>query len=139
MNISEHISYREATFSATAQGLGIDNTPGEWELINMKVVALKCFEPLRAWWGKPIRINSFYRSPMLNKAVNGSKTSQHVKGEAIDMDAGSREDNKKVYEWCKANLIFDQLIYEYGDDTGPDWVHISFRAGNNRNQALRIP
>lgn len=136
--ISEHISYRESTFSATAQRLGIDNTPGEWELINMKIVAEKCFEPARRWIGHPIRVNSFYRSPMLNSAVKGSKTSQHVKGEAIDMDAGDRAENKKLFDWCKSNLVFDQLIWEYGDETGPDWVHISFRAGNNRNQTLKI-
>lgn len=70
--------------------------------------------------------------------VGGSATSQHVKGEAIDMDAGSKEENKKLYEWCKLHLIFDQLIYEYGDESGPDWVHISYRAGMNRNETLRI-
>lgn len=136
--ISEHISYREATFSATAQRLGIKNEPDEAALYKMKIVAEECFEPARKAMGKPIKINSFFRCRELNKAVKGSATSQHVTGEAIDMDAGTREDNKKLYEWCKANLVFDQLIYEYGDETGPDWVHISFCHKYNRNQTLRI-
>lgn len=136
--ISEHISFEEATHSETAVKKRIKNIPGEDTLYRMKVVAEECFEPLRKWYGKPIKINSFYRSSELNKAVGGSLTSQHVTGQAIDMDAGSRIENKKIYEWCKANLIFDQLIYEYGDDTGPDWVHISFCHRYNRNQTLRI-
>jgi zinc D-Ala-D-Ala carboxypeptidase len=136
--ISEHISFEEATKSPTAKRLGIINEPNETQLLAMKTVAGMCFEPLREWYGKPIKINSFFRCLELNKAVGGSLNSQHCKGEAIDMDAGSREENKKLYDWCKANLIFDQLIYEYGDDTGPDWVHISYKPGMNRNQTLRI-
>jgi hypothetical protein len=136
--ISKHISEYEATFSATAKRLGIENIPNETELASMRLVAEKCFEPLREWYGKPIKINSFFRGKALNEAVKGSLTSQHCKGEAIDMSAGSKEENKKLYEWAKANLIFDQLIYEYGDDTGPDWVHISFSKAGNRNQTLRI-
>lgn len=138
MKISQHISFDEATLSATARRHGIDNTPDEVTLINMKIVAERCFEPLRRWYGLPLRVNSFYRSKELNALVGGSPTSQHCKGEAIDISAGSRSENKRIYEWAKANLIFDQLIYEYGDDTGPDWIHISFKVGNNRNQTLRI-
>lgn len=137
-DISEHISYREATFSATAKRLGIKNEPDEAAIYRMKIVAEECFEPLRKWYGKPIKINSFYRCKELNKIVKGSATSQHVTGEAIDMDAGSLQENKKIYDWCKANLVFDQLIWEYGNDTGPDWVHISFCHKYNRNQTLRI-
>lgn len=136
--ISEHISYEESVFSATAKRLGIDNTPDADTLISMKLVAENCFEPARNWWGKPIKVNSFFRCFLLNKAVKGSKTSQHVKGEAIDMTTGNRADNKKLYEWMKLNLIFDQLIYEYGDETGPDWIHVSFKKGQNRNQTLKI-
>lgn len=136
-NISPHISFDEATVSPTAIRLKIDNTPDEHTLINMKVVALKCFEPARAHFG-PIKVNSFFRCLLLNKAVGGSPTSQHPKGEAIDMSRGSREKNKELFEWCKANLVFDQLIWEFGDETGPDWVHISFRLSGNRNETLRI-
>jgi hypothetical protein len=132
--ISKHISYDEATISPTALRLGIDNTPPDNILEAMKAVSESCFEPIREWYGKPIKVNSFYRCPELNKAVKGSATSQHVKGEAIDITAGSRDENKKIYEWAKANLIFDQLINEYNFS----WVHISFKKGNNRNQTLVI-
>lgn len=138
MKISEHISFDEATFSQMALRLGVNNIPSETELASMRLVADMCFEPLREWYGKPIKINSFFRNQELNTAVKGSTTSQHCKGEAIDMSAGSREENKKLFDWCKANLIFDQLIWEYGDTTGPAWVHISYKLGMNRNQTLTI-
>lgn len=138
MNISTHITLKEATTSQTATRLGIDNTPDTQTIERMKVVAEKCFEPMREWYGKPLTVSSFYRCPELNKAVGGSKTSQHVKGEAIDIDTGSRTENKKLLEWAKANLIFDQLLYEFGDETGPEWVHISFSLSGNRNQYLII-
>ena len=133
--ISKHISLKEATFSATATRLGIDNIPTDEHLVCMKLVAEKCFEPLREWYGKPIRINSFYRGSKLNKAVKGSLSSQHCKGEAIDMDAGSIEENKKLFEWCKANLDFDQLIDEFNFS----WIHISYTNKKpNRKQILSI-
>lgn len=137
-NISEHITFDEATKSPTALRMGIENIPNEFQLKNMEIVAKACFEPVRNWYGKPIKINSFFRCPDLNKAVKGSKTSDHMQGKAIDMDAGSKDENKKIFDWCKANLKYDQLLWEYGDDTGPDWVHISFNIGNNRNQAIKI-
>lgn len=132
--ISEHITYNEATISPTSLRFGIQNTPTEAELHSMKIVAETCFEPLRAWYGKPIKINSFFRSALLNEKVGGSKTSQHCKGEAIDISAGSKVENKKLFDWAKANLKFDQLINEYDYS----WVHISFRSGLNRNQTLAI-
>ena len=133
--ISKHISLKEATFSATATRLGIDNIPNAEHLECMKLVAEKCFEPLREWYGKPIKINSFYRGLKLNKAVKGSLSSQHCKGEAIDIDAGSIEENKKLFDWCKANLDFDQLINEYNFS----WVHISYtEKKENRKQIFSI-
>lgn len=132
--ISEHITYDEATKSPTATRLKIRNEPDEETLYRMKILAEECFEPLRKWYGKPIKINSFYRSPELNKAVGGSISSQHCKGEAIDISAGSKEENKNLFYWAKSNLIFDQLINEY-DFT---WIHISFRHKDNRNQTLVI-
>ena len=133
--ISKHISLKEATFSATATRLAIDNIPTSEHLACMKLVAEKCFEPLREWYGKPIKINSFYRGLKLNKAVKGSLSSQHCKGEAIDMDASSIEENKKLFDWCKANLEFDQLIWEYGGE----WIHISYTNKKpNRKQILII-
>ncbi len=134
MNISEHITYEEATTSDTALRNGIDNTPDAAVIERMKDVANACFEPLRKWYGKPIHVSSFYRCFSLNHKVGGSPTSQHVRGEAIDMNAGSKEENKKLFEWCKANLVYDQLINEFNFS----WVHISFRKGDNRNQVLII-
>lgn len=132
--ISKHITLREATYSPTALRLGISNQPDEIVLKNMKLVAEKCFEPLREWYGKPIKINSFYRCNSLNNAVKGSPTSEHVKGMAIDMDAGSKEENKKLFEWCKKNLTFTQLINEYDFS----WVHISYNENKLKNEILKI-
>lgn len=133
-NISKHITFKEATFSATAQRLGIKNEPTLEHLKAMITVAEKCFEPLREWYGKPLRINSFYRGKELNKAVKGSLTSQHCKGEAIDIDAGSVTENKKIHDWIKANLEFTQLINEYNYS----WVHVSYDPKNLKKQCLII-
>jgi len=133
-NISKHITYFEATQSPTAVKLGINNNPNEVQLEAMKLVAEKCFEPLRVWYGKPIKVNSFFRSDLLNRAVKGAITSQHKKGEAIDIDAGSKEENKKLFEWIKANLVWDQVINEYDYS----WVHVSYSKVKNRKQILVI-
>jgi len=132
--ISKHISFDEATLSPTALRAKIDNKPSQEVLAAMQHVANNLFEPLREWYGKPIKINSFYRCPALNKLVKGSPTSQHVKGEAIDISAGSKEENAKLFEYVKNNLEFDQVINEY-DFT---WVHISLKKSGNRNQVLKI-
>jgi len=133
-NISKHITYLEATQSPTATKLGINNNPDKAQLEAMKLVAEKCFEPLRTWYGKPIKVNSFFRSDLLNRAVKGASGSQHKKGEAIDIDAGSKEENKKLFEWIKANLVFDQAINEYDFS----WVHVSYSKVKNRKQILVI-
>ena len=134
MRISKHISLEEATLSPTALRLGIDNTPNEEVLVNMKLVAERCFEPIRNWYNQPIKVNSFYRCDALNRAVKGSATSQHVQGKAMDISTGTKEGNKLIYDWAKENLIFDQLINEYDYS----WVHISYNKNNNRNQTLII-
>ena len=136
--ISKHISFDEATKSITAIRRGIFNKPGKVELANMKLVAEKCFEPLREWYGKPIKINSFYRSKALNTAVGGSSTSDHVKGMAIDLDTGNNAENLKLFNWLKDNVEYTQLIFEYGDKSGPDWVHISYDKNNLKKQILYI-
>lgn len=133
-NISKHISFIEATQSPTATKLGINNNPDKAQLESMQLVAEKCFEPLRLWYGKPIKVNSFFRSDLLNRAVKGSLTSQHKKGEAIDLDAGSKEENKKLFDWIKNNLDFDQLLNEYNYS----WVHVSYSKTKNRKQILII-
>jgi len=139
-NISKHITYNEAVYSDTAKRLGIKNTPNEEQLVNMKIVANFVFEPLRNHFNTNIGISSFFRSKALNKAIKGSKSSQHVKGEAIDIDADiyNKITNKQIFDYVKDNLEFDQLIYEYGTDENPDWVHVSYTMDRpNRKQILR--
>ena len=86
MKISKHITYAEAIHSNTAKRKSIDNTPNPTQVETMKLTAEKIFEPLREWVGGPIKVNSFFRSPELNEKIGGSKTSQHCKGQAIDID-----------------------------------------------------
>ena len=137
--ISKHITINEATFSAKAVTNKISNIPNESQLEAMQLVAEKLFEPLREWYGKPIKINSFFRSPKVNELVKGASNSNHLRGEAIDITAGSRTENKKLFDWCKANFKdFDELIFEYGDASGPDWVHISFKSKGNRKKIIHI-
>ena len=133
-NISEHITYDEAIFSDSGLRHNISNVPDSDTLDNMKEVALNCFEPLRKWYGKPIHVNSFFRCKELNTILKGAASSQHVTGEAIDISAGDKEENEKLFNWCKANLIFDQLINEYNFS----WVHISYRADRNRKQIVIV-
>ena len=136
---SKHISYKEGVYSITATRKGIDNTPGDDQLHFMEIIAEKVFEPLREWVSGPIKINSFYRCPELNKAIGGSATSQHCKGQAMDIDdTFGRATNAEMFHWIKENLDFDQMIWEFGDDDNPDWVHISYVSENkNRNRCLR--
>jgi len=137
--ISKHITLSEATQSFMAIRKGIDNTPSEYELTNMVGVAENIFEPLRKWVGGPIKINSFYRSEELNKAIGGSSKSQHCQGRAIDIDdIYGHKTNAQMYEYIKNNLDFDQLIWEFGSDSNPDWVHVSYvSADENRRRCLR--
>lgn len=142
MMISKHISLSEATKSQLAIRKGIDNTPGPKHIEAMKLVANMCFEPLRVWYGKPIGITSFYRSSALNRALKGSRRSQHMLGQAIDIDADVFNNgitNRDIYKWLVNNVDYDQIIWEFGDDKNPAWVHISYVAkGKNRRQQLRI-
>ena len=137
--ISKHISYKEGVYSNTAIRRGIDNDPNEEQLENMKLIADEVFEPLRVWVGGPIKINSFFRSPELNTAIGGSATSQHCKGQAMDIDdTFGKATNAEMYHWIKENLDFDQMIWEFGDDDNPNWVHISYVSEDeNRNRCLK--
>lgn len=138
-NISKHISYKEATRSLTAIRLGLENKPNEYELSNMIGVAKNIFEPLREWVNDPIKVNSFFRSIELNKAIGGSSRSQHCQGRAIDIDdTYGHATNAEMFHWVKENLNFDQMIWEFGTDENPDWVHISWVSEDqNRNRCLR--
>ena len=137
--ISKHISYKEGVHSNTAIRRGIDNTPTDDQLYFMEIVAEEVFEPLREWVGGPIKINSFYRCPELNTAIGGSATSQHCKGQAMDIDdTFCKATNAEMYNFIKENLDFDQMIWEFGDDDNPAWVHVSYvSAEKNRNRCLK--
>jgi hypothetical protein len=137
--ISKHISGREAIESYTAKRRGIENIPNEYQLTNMVAIAENVFEPLRKWVGGPIKINSFFRSPELNKAIGGSGKSQHCEGRAIDIDdVYGHKSNAEMYNYIKNNLDFDQLIWEFGTDDNPDWVHVSYvSVDGNRRRCLK--
>ena len=137
--ISKHVSYREGVYSRTAERLGLKNDPTEEHLVNMRLIAEKVFEPLRIHVGGPIKINSFYRGPELNKAVGGSSKSQHCHGQAIDIDdTFGHATNAEMYNWIKENLDFDQMIWEFGTDENPNWVHVSYVSEDkNRNRCLK--
>ena len=137
--ISKHISSKESVYSRTAQRLNIDNTPTQQHKLNMVKIAEEVFEPLRMYVGGPIKINSFYRSPKLNKAIGGSSKSQHCQGQAIDLDdTFGRATNAEMFEFIKEHLDFDQMIWEFGDDNNPNWVHVSYVSPQeNRNRCLK--
>jgi len=137
--ISKHISDKEGGYSITAIRRGIDNIPNKEQLNNMQLIADNIFEPLRQWVGGPIKINSFFRCPKLNKAIGGSSKSQHCKGQAIDIDdTFGIMTNAEMYHWIKENLEFDQMIWEFGDDNNPNWIHISYVSpSKNRNRCLK--
>ena len=137
--ISKHISYREGVYSITATRKGIDNTPNNDQLLKMELIAEEVFEPLRAYVGGPIKINSFFRCPELNKAIGGSSKSQHCHGQAIDIDdTYGKVANSKMYNYIKKNLDFDQMIWEFGDDDNPAWIHVSYVSeDDNRRRCLK--
>ena len=137
--LSKHVSMREGVYSRTAQRLGLKNEPTEDHLINMHVIAEKVFEPLRVHVNGPIKINSFYRGPELNKAIGGSSKSQHCNGQAIDIDdTFGHATNAEMYNFIKENLNFDQMIWEFGTDKNPNWVHVSYVSEDkNRNRCLK--
>jgi hypothetical protein len=141
MQLSEHLSLAEVTRSETAKRRGISNMPIEAHIANFKLLAEKVFEPIRNHFGKPIHISSGYRSAALNKAIGGAASSQHCSGEAIDIDMDGHAGgvtNKMVFDYIKDNLEFDQLIWEFGTDANPDWVHVSYEStGKQRKQILK--
>jgi hypothetical protein len=140
MKISPNLNLAEITRSDTAKRQGIDNTPTAAHLENFKLLADKVFEPIRAHFGVPIHISSGYRSEALNKFIKGSLSSQHCKGEAIDIDmdgSSSGVTNKMVFDFIVSNLDWDQIIHEFGTDSNPDWVHVSYTKDKNRKQKLK--
>lgn len=139
MKLSKNLYLSEVTKSRTAKRLGISNEPTKEHLVNLQILAEKIFQPIRNYYDCPIYISSGYRSESLNKAIGGSKSSQHCKGQAIDIDRDghSLPNNGQIFEFIKNNLDFDQLIWEFGSNTNPDWVHVSYNPnGSQRKQIL---
>ena len=130
----KHFTIDELCRSDTAQRKGINNMPTDNVRKNLTELVDNVLDPLREWYGKPIRVNSGYRCPALNKAVGGVANSQHLTGQAADIDVNDRSENRRLMKHIEDNLDFDQLIWE----NGGAWVHVSYRPdGRNRRQVLR--
>ena len=138
MQLSKNLALAEVTRSETAKRNGISNMPTPEHIENFKKLAENVFQPIREHFGVPIHISSGYRSKALNTAVKGSLSSQHCTGEAIDIDMdGTAITNAQIFNFIKDNLTWDQLIWEFGTDTNPDWVHVSYEStGKQRKQIL---
>ena len=140
MKLSKNLSLAEVIKSTTAKRLGIDNTPDDWTTENLRKIAEHVFQPLREAFGCPIYVSSGYRGPDLNRAIGGSLRSQHMEGRALDLDADvfGRCTNGEIFRYILNNLTFDQLIWEFGDEDNPDWVHVSYvHDGVNRGRCLK--
>jgi hypothetical protein len=139
MQLSKHLSLAEVTRSETAKRKGVSNMPTPEHLENLKLLAEKVFEPIREHFKVPIHISSGYRSKELNKAIGGSSSSQHLLGQAIDIDmdgSASGVTNKQVFDFIIKNLDFDQTIAEFPKNGNLSWVHVSFSKKQNRKQIL---
>lgn len=141
MKLSDNFDLSEFIRSDYAKRNGINNVPNAEQTENLKELCIHILEPLRKHFQIPILISSGFRCDALNKAIGGAKNSQHANGEAVDIDhdlSANVVSNKMIFDWIKANLVFDQMIWEFGTSTNPDWVHVSYVANNkNRNQVLR--
>ena len=137
MKLSTNLSLSEVIRSESAKRNGISNMPTKEHIANFMLLAEKIFEPIREHFGVPIRISSGYRSKELNAKIGGSSSSQHCKGQAIDIDNdGTSITNKQIFDYIKDNLPFDQLIWEFGNEDNCDWVHVSY-VPNGRKQILK--
>ena len=139
MQLSKNLVLAEVIRSETAKRKGISNMPTPEHIENFKKLAENVFQPIRDHFGVPIYISSGYRIKALNKAVGGSLSSQHCQGEAIDIDMdGTSITNKQIFDFIKDNLVFDQMIWEFGTDKNPGWVHVSYEStGRQRKQILK--
>jgi zinc D-Ala-D-Ala carboxypeptidase len=139
MQLSKNLSLSEMIRSESAKRKNISNMPSDAHLANMKKLATNVFQPIREHFNQPIHISSGYRSQELNKLISGAASSQHSSGEAMDIDMdGTSITNAQIFNWIKDNLVFDQLIWEFGTDKNPDWVHVSYEStGKQRKQILK--
>ena len=130
-----YFTIKELSRSSTAEKLGIDNTPTGDVVVSMTTLINECLDPVRELYGKPITVTSGFRCPILNKAVGGVNSSQHVKGEAADLVGRNDDETRKIFETAKAFGQFDQLLYEK-NSKGNIWVHISYKASGNRTMCI---
>ena len=136
IRVSKNFALSEMVKSATAERLGVDNSPSDIHLVNLTHLAIHILQPVRDQFGV-ITINSGYRSPALNAKVGGSKTSQHCNGQAADFESFSTP-NPDLAKWIANNLEFDQLILEFYDGVNPNsgWVHCSYNLMGNRKKIM---
>lgn len=130
MNLSKNLTLAEACKTNSK----FDNTPGKAEIENLKLVAEKIFQPCRDHFDQPLMVNSGYRSTAVNRAIGGAPTSQHLTGQALDLDFEYAPDNKKLFDYIRENLEFDQLINE----NNYSWIHVSYSKTNNRKEVLEM-
>lgn len=133
----KHFKFIEMIRSSKANECGIDNWPKDADIMDNIIFTMECLDKIREEYGLPLSVSSGYRCPELNRAVGGSKTSQHMKGQAADINLGSVEKNRAFFNWCQANindLPIDQLI----DESHYSWVHLSFTKENQRHQVLHL-
>ena len=137
--LSKYTTLQEVIKSNQASVLQIPNIPNAEQVANLKLVCTEIFDKVREHFGKPIGISSAFRSVELNRRINGAKNSQHMEGKALDIDGDllGGVSNKEIFDYIKNNCIFDQLIWEFGTENNPDWVHVSYNKGVNRKQILR--
>jgi zinc D-Ala-D-Ala carboxypeptidase len=139
MKLSQHFTLEEMTKSQTGSRKAIENIPGEKEIESLKLLCENVLEKVRVHFGRPVTVNSGYRGPKLNKAIGGAKNSQHMTGQAADIEIAGMS-NKVLFCWIRDNLDFDQLILEFHKEGVPDsgWVHVSWNSQGNRKQVLTI-
>ena len=135
MQLSKNFSLEEMVFSPTAIKKGIANKPTEQHILNMQILAEKVLEPIREHMDCIVNISSGYRSASLNAIIGGSSKSQHCFGQAADLQVQGR--NHEIFNFIKDNLEFDQAIWEFGTDSEPSWVHVSYVNGKNKKQCLK--
>ena len=142
MKLSKNFTLEELVFSITALNNGWDNTPNAEVKAALKRLAVEVLQPIRDAWGGPIHVTSGYRCPKLNASVGGVKGSQHLLGQAADIQAIPMGSNHRLHALIKQmiadkRLKVGQLIWEYGTKTNPKWVHVSLpRVGKQNNQLL---
>ena len=138
MNITKNFKLEEFAKSETAQRKGIDNSIPAELIPNIKALCENVLQPLRDYAEVPIVISSGYRCPALNKAVGGSATSQHMKGEAADIIIPSKKVGLQWFEWMRTHLTYNQLIWET-NSRGGSWIHVGYkRTGKNKMQVLNM-